>query len=82
MAPLQQRAAGVCASGPCYLPAPGVTQSILFSWCVEGLHTLTWLPQHPGVHLLTQGLIPLVMMEPLIPVTGPTEPRGSLSFRQ
>ena len=37
-------AAGVCASGPCYLPAPGVTQSILFSWCVEELHT--W----PGFH--------------------------------
>ena len=38
--------------------------------------------QHPGVHLLTQGLNPLIMMEPLIPATGPTEPRGSLSFHQ
>ena len=45
MASLRQQAqVSVDVSGPCYFPAPDMTHSILFSWCVEERRTLTWLP--------------------------------------
>lgn len=79
MAPLQQRAAGVCSWVRPMLPSCSRHDSfyLILMVCGGAAHlglASTW---HPGVRLLTRGLSPLVMMEPLIPATGPTEPRGS-----
>lgn len=79
MAPLRQRAAGVCSCVRPMLPSCSRYDSfyLILMVCGGAAHLDLASTQHPGVHLLTRGLNPLVMMDPLIPATGPTEPGGS-----